>query len=90
MKTKHLAISALSLAVLCTAAAAQDVDGSADHPLIGRFAGSVINAYDYREFDEYDFAAQPITSTTAKDFNPSRVSRRGLLTHLPAIIRLPK
>lgn len=40
---------------------AQDIAGSADHPLVGRFEGAVITAYDYREFDEYDFAQEPIT-----------------------------
>ena len=39
----------------------QDIDGSADHPLVGRFEGAVITAYDFRDFDEYDFAREPIT-----------------------------
>ena len=68
MKIKNLAIAALLLAVLGPAAAAQDLDGSADHPLIGRFAGSMINAYDFREFDEYDFAGQPITTDDGEGF----------------------
>lgn len=40
---------------------AQDIAGSSDHPLVGRFEGAVINAYDFRDFDEYDFAREPIT-----------------------------
>jgi len=30
-----------------------DVDGSADHPVVSRYQGSEITAYDQREFDEY-------------------------------------
>lgn len=32
---------------------AADIKGSHDHPLIGRFAGSVIIGYSYKKFDEY-------------------------------------
>lgn len=38
---------------------AQDVAGSADHPLIGRFEGSVITAYESLAFDEVAVAQQP-------------------------------
>ncbi|MCL0061253.1 OmpA family protein [Thermodesulfovibrionales bacterium] len=31
----------------------KDVEGSKDHPLISRFAGSVIKFYDVKQFDEY-------------------------------------
>lgn len=57
-------LTAFSLLTLVTAgpAPAQDAAGSADHPLIGRFEGAVITAYDFRDFDEYDFADEPITS----------------------------
>lgn len=41
----------------------QDIAGSSDHPLVGRFEGAVINAYDFRDFDEYDFAREPITES---------------------------
>lgn len=36
-----------------TAAAAHDLAGAKDHPLIKRFAGSTIVGYDYKRFDEY-------------------------------------
>ncbi len=38
---------------------AQDVAGSADHPLVGRFEGSTIHAYEAREFDEVAVARTP-------------------------------
>ncbi|MCL0075116.1 OmpA family protein [Thermodesulfovibrionales bacterium] len=31
----------------------KDVEGSKDHPLISRFAGSIIKYYDVKQFDEY-------------------------------------
>lgn len=31
----------------------QDVEGSKDHPLVSRFAGSVIKYYNVKQFDEY-------------------------------------
>jgi outer membrane protein OmpA-like peptidoglycan-associated protein len=46
--------------LLCGIAGAQDLEGSADHPLIGRFQDAVITAYDHREFDEYKFPAQKV------------------------------
>ncbi len=36
-----------------------DVTGSADHPMIGRFAGSVITGYETRDFDEFRFLTGP-------------------------------
>ncbi|MEQ8655804.1 MAG: OmpA family protein [Hyphomicrobiales bacterium] len=40
-------------------AIAQDVAGSSDHPLIGRFEGSVITAYEALAFDEVAVALRP-------------------------------
>jgi OmpA-OmpF porin, OOP family len=34
--------------------AAQDAEGSKDHPLISRYPGSVINEYSQKAFDEYE------------------------------------
>lgn len=53
----------IALAVLCLAmsgvavprAMAQDVPGSSDHPLVGRYDGSRISGYDHAEFDVYPF-----------------------------------
>jgi OmpA-OmpF porin, OOP family len=62
MMSKQVTAAAMALAVLTGVAFADDIPGSADHPLIGRFAGAFINAYDHREFDEYKFAGQAIGS----------------------------
>lgn len=44
----------LTLLFITSAAFAQkDVEGSKDHPLVGRFAGAVIAVYDPKDFDEY-------------------------------------
>lgn len=62
MTFKMLATAvAVHLAVI-SQSVADDIAGSADHPLVGRFESSVISAYDYREFDEYSFADEAIKS----------------------------
>ncbi len=43
-------------ALLAAPAFAQDVEGSADHPLVGRYEGSTIRAYEAREFDQVSVA----------------------------------
>ncbi|MDP3936896.1 MAG: DUF4892 domain-containing protein [Deltaproteobacteria bacterium] len=43
----------LSLGLTVGSAEAKDVEGSLDHPMISRYAGSEIIRYDDREFDEY-------------------------------------
>ena len=56
-------VSAAILLVLATVttAAAQDVVGSQDHPVIGqRFPGSAITGYEVIEFDEYDLLTGPV------------------------------
>ena len=51
----------LMLACLATAARAQDVPGSQDHPVLGqRFPGSVITSHEVIEFDEYDLLTGPV------------------------------
>lgn len=58
---------ALCLLILAPAPAlAQDVEGSADHPLVGRFDGSWIRAYETREFDEVAVATAPGTVETVE------------------------
>ncbi|WP_169054045.1 OmpA family protein [Nitratireductor sp. XY-223] len=62
--------SAAVAAILSTVAHAEDIAGSADHPLVGRFDGSFINAYDHREFDEYAFATEPATKRDPDNLKP--------------------
>jgi OOP family OmpA-OmpF porin len=45
---------ALGLSLVCGAALAQDMSGAQDHPLIKRFGGSSIVAYDLKQFDSVD------------------------------------
>lgn len=47
-------------------AAGGDRPGSADHPLIGRFEGAVINAYDVKDFDEYELLTGPVKGKKPK------------------------
>ena len=50
-----LAICATWLLLVAPAAVAQETDlaGGKDHPVVTRYAGSVIIGYDYRKFDEF-------------------------------------
>lgn len=53
-------ILAALIALLPAAAAAQDdVPGSADHPLVGRFDGSAITGYEALDFDVYRLPTAP-------------------------------
>lgn len=47
-----ITMAILGSASLSTAARATDVEGSSDHPLIGRFEGSRIVGYQVKEYDE--------------------------------------
>lgn len=38
-----------------------DISGAEDHPLISRYPGSVIKAYDFQEYDKYKIAVGPVT-----------------------------
>ncbi|MEO0913767.1 MAG: OmpA family protein, partial [Pseudomonadota bacterium] len=49
----------IGLVLLAGGAVAEDVPGSADHPLVGRFEGSFIQAYDTKEFDAVSYAFAP-------------------------------
>ena len=58
-----LALAVLSVALSVTGPArAGDVEGSRDHPLVGkRYEGSEIARYAQSEFDEYNLLVKPIT-----------------------------
>jgi len=57
MKSKNKVMFCLLGVLLLTTSVAyaqgKDVEGSKDHPLVSRFAGSVIKHYDVKQFDEY-------------------------------------
>ena len=46
----------------------QDVEGSKDHPLISRFAGSTIVYYDVKQFDEYILALGKVEWERDEDY----------------------
>lgn len=48
-----------ALLLIAPPALAQDEPGSSDHPLVGRYEGSRINGYAFRDFDVYPFPAGP-------------------------------
>ena len=54
-----------------------DVKGSKDHPMVSRYAGSVIIGYDARKFDEFDIPLGPLTAAwRTRGKTPSRLPRR--------------
>jgi len=56
--------AAVAVSLLFAAPAyAEDVQGSEDHPLVGRFEGSEIVKYDQKAFDEYHLIVGAITET---------------------------
>jgi len=58
-----LAAFAAIVAVGMTEARAADIDGSQDHPLVGRYEGSEIVAYKVSEFDEVSLIEAPFDYT---------------------------
>ena len=54
-----------------------DVKGSKDHPMVSRYAGSVIIGYDARKFDEFDIPLGPLTRLKREEniFAPSKTQR---------------
>jgi len=63
-------------------ASAQDIKGSSDHPVISRYEGSVIKAYNQKEFDEYQlllgkahYATYPKTTSDNKKNLEGKVTR---------------
>lgn len=61
---------------------AKDVAGSNDHPLTGRFEGSEIIKYDYKDFDEYRFIVEPLTSNDKKAHGKHMMRKEGKLTRI--------
>ncbi len=65
--SRLLTLFALSFAVVCTPALAEDVAGSQDHPILTRFPGSEIKWYDVQAFSPYHIATGPVTGYNALD-----------------------
>ncbi len=76
------AFAALAALLVCTAAAAAaDVPGSKDHPLLTRFKGAVITHYQTRDFDEAVMPIKPIAE-------PDKVAATDLATAEGKITRI--
>ncbi|WP_223669862.1 OmpA family protein [Kangiella shandongensis] len=79
-----LRIIAVTISIMCWAvtAPAADVEGAKDHPLTGRFEGAEIIEYSYRDFDEFRFIVEPLTSRVKKENAKHMVTREGKLTRM--------
>ncbi|WP_309085177.1 DUF4892 domain-containing protein [Chelativorans sp.] len=64
---------------LCCPAWAQDLEGSADHPLIPRYEGSEIVGYEAEAFTDYEFRTgkEASTGTTILEGKLARITYRG-------------
>jgi len=63
---RSAALAAIIGLVLAGAAAANDVDGASDHPLLKRYEDAVIIGYHTRAYDEFDIATGPHRSSASK------------------------
>ncbi len=80
MTTKPKYASPLVLSILISLlgvavngrAQGQDSPGSADHPLVTRYAGSFIDGYEVRDFDEYTLPLGPAVKDAAGRRVPSK------------------
>jgi OOP family OmpA-OmpF porin len=63
---RWLTFGMLALGAICISigARAADIEGSSDHPLVGRYQGSEIVAYEMSEFDEATVIEGPFDYTT--------------------------
>jgi outer membrane protein OmpA-like peptidoglycan-associated protein len=53
-----------------------DVKGSKDHPMVSRYAGSVVIGYDFRKFDEFTIPLGPLQRVDDRPtFEPSKSQR---------------
>lgn len=66
-------------AMLSGTVAAQDIDGSADHPLLSRFEGARITAYEAADFDAATLPTGPVADENAPD---ETVALEGRITRM--------
>lgn len=62
----------LSLVSVGVALAAEDIEGSKDHPLVTRYPGSYIYYYEEKEFDEFPILLGPVRSAADRDIQEAR------------------
>ena len=73
------AIAVILVAFSTSVALAQvsDVKGSKDHPMVSRYAGSIVIGYDFRKFDEFVIPLGPLKRVEVgkTTFEPSKSQR---------------
>ena len=73
------AIAVILVAFSTSVALAQvsDVKGSKDHPMVSRYAGSIVIGYDFRKFDEFVIPLGPLKRVEVGKtiFEPSKSQR---------------
>jgi len=60
-------IAALAAGTLAAPTFAQDIDGSSDHPLLSRFDGAFIAAYQLSDFGEVQLPSGPVEDENARE-----------------------
>lgn len=84
---KHIA-TALCLLLISSVAQTADKEGAKDHPLTGRFEGSEIIEYSFKNFDEFQFIVEPLTSRNKNENTKHMITKEGKLTRIT--YRAPK
>lgn len=74
----RIALFTIAFVAQAVFAQAEDIPGSADHPLVGRFETAFINAYDRRDFDEYGFP----TGVLKRNSSEGLLSIEGVVTRI--------
>ncbi len=87
LKNKKLFVSSILISLLAGAvdgrAQGQDSPGSADHPQVARYAGSFIDGYEVRDFDEYTLPLGPaIRDATGQRVPSKKETLEGKITRI--------
>ncbi len=72
MKWGVLFLALLALVSAGISLAAEDVEGSKDHPLVTRYPGSYIYYYEEKEFDAFPILLGPVRSVADKDIQEAK------------------
>jgi outer membrane protein OmpA-like peptidoglycan-associated protein len=79
---RALAACALVFALGATAGAAQDAAGASDHPLVGRYEGSVITFYETKAYAELALPNKAVERGQGKDAGAWQAALSGELTSI--------
>ena len=90
MKTKLAYVNPLVLSILISLlgvavdsrAQGQDSPGSADHPLVTRYADSFIDGYEVRDFDEYTLPLGPAVKDAGRRVPSKKETLEGKITRI--------